>query len=80
MHLEKDVAERGPPPQHVDIVLVLLDAVEADDRVDELYIWQVALGLEYVEKRLVLVSEGLHLIDAVRIATSRHIVRRSEQY
>lgn len=59
LHLEEDTAERRPPPQHIQVFLVVLEANKAGDRVDELHVWQISLALEIIEEWRVLVSEVL---------------------
>ena len=58
-HLEEDIPEGRPTAEHVEILLVILEASEAGNRVDELHVRQVALTLKIVEEGGILVTEVL---------------------
>lgn len=58
-HLEEDVPEGRPAAQHVEVLLVVLEAGEAGYGIDELHVRQVPVALEVVEERRVLAPEVL---------------------
>lgn len=59
LYLEEDVPESRPASQHVEVLLVVVEAREAGHRVDELHVREVALALEVVEEGSVFVPEVL---------------------